>query len=194
MTLGSCGPDTSAFELQASGQIKASRDGDVCLALSGNAPNYAVTALGCGDAAQRGESRDKFSMCDVWLACGLGDEGLVVERCIRFRVAVGEYDPNVAASASSAAGLVVAASSRLGALVAELRGVGASCGLASAHEATHVANARGVGAVARAQSKAPNALVGAKLGVERQAAVDAIAAAKCDAARHLLYLVPVAHA
>ena len=33
--------------------MKASRDGDVCLALSGSAPNYIVTALGCADAAQR---------------------------------------------------------------------------------------------------------------------------------------------
>jgi len=112
------------------------------------------------------------------------DALLWIVRCLRFRVAVGEYDPHVAGSASSTAGLVVAASSRLGALVAELRKVGASCGLASAHEAARVANAHEDGAVARAQSKAPSALVGAKLSVERQAAVDAIAAAKCDASRH----------
>ena len=112
-----------------------------------------------------------------------------VNRCIRFRVAVGEYDPYVAGGASSAAGLVGAASTRLGALVAELREVGASCGLASAHEAAHVANAREISAVALAQPKAPSALVGAKLSVERQAAVDAIAAAKCDAARHVMYLL-----
>lgn len=63
VALGACGADTSAFELQASGQMKASRDGDVCLALSGNAPSYAVAAIGCGDAAQRADARDKFSMC-----------------------------------------------------------------------------------------------------------------------------------
>ena len=63
VALGSCGSDTSTFELQASGQIKASRDGDVCLALAGNAPNYVVTAIGCGDAAQRAVARDKFSAC-----------------------------------------------------------------------------------------------------------------------------------
>ena len=157
------------------------------MVLSGTAPNYVVTTLGCGDAAQRADARDKFSVCAVGPVWAI-DGRLFVDRCIRFRVAVGEYDPHVAGSVSSAAVLLGAASSRLGALVAELREVAASCGLACAHEAAHVADARDVSAVAlaqvAAQPKAPNALVGAKLSFERQAAVDAIAAAKCDAARH----------
>ena len=107
----------------------------------------------------------------------------MADRCLRFRVAVGEYDPHVAGSASSAARLVDAASSRLGALVADLREVGASCGFGAAHEATHDASAHGVLAAARTQPSAPSGLVGAKLGAERQAAVDAIAAAKCAPAR-----------
>lgn len=65
VVLGSCGPESSAFELQASGQIKASRDGDVCLTLSGKAPNYVVMPIGCGDVAQHVDARDKFSMCIV---------------------------------------------------------------------------------------------------------------------------------
>ena len=122
-----------------------------------------------------------------WQQCdGIG-------RCVRFRVAIGEYDPHAAGSASSAARLVVAASSRLAALVADLRQVGASCGLGAAHEAAHdaanVASARGMHAATSAQRSAPNALVGAKLGVERQAAVDAIAAAKCVAAPVCLFFV-----
>ena len=103
-------------------------------------------------------------------------------------MAVGEHDPRVAGSASSSASLVVAASSRLGALVADLRQMGATCGLGGAHEAAHVANARVRDAEAHAQSGTPNALVGAKLSVVRQAAVDAIAEAKCDATRHCLFL------
>jgi hypothetical protein len=63
VVLGSCGPESSAFELQASGQIRASRDGDVCLTLSGKAPNYVVMPIGCGDVAQHVDARDKFSMC-----------------------------------------------------------------------------------------------------------------------------------
>ena len=114
----------------------------------------------------------------------------MVDLCFRCRVAVGEYDPHVAGSASSSARLVAAASSRLGALVADLRQVGASCGLGGAHEATHVANARVRDAEAHVQSGTPSALVGAKLSVVRQAAVDAIAEAKCDASRHcLLFLL-----
>jgi hypothetical protein len=65
VVLGSCGPESSAFELQASGQIRASRDGDVCLTLSGKAPNYVVMPIGCGDVAQHVDARDKFSMCIV---------------------------------------------------------------------------------------------------------------------------------
>jgi hypothetical protein len=65
VVLGSCGPESSAFELQASGQIRASRDGDVCLTLSGKAPNYVVMPIGCGDVAQHVDARDKFSMCTV---------------------------------------------------------------------------------------------------------------------------------
>jgi hypothetical protein len=102
-------------------------------------------------------------------------------------VAVGEYDPRVAGSASSSARLVAAASSRLGALVADLRQAGASCGVGGAHEAAHVANARVRDAEAHAQSGTPSALVGAKLSVVRQAAVDAIAEAKCDATRHCCF-------
>ena len=62
VVLGTCGPESSAFEVQASGQIKASRDGDVCLTLSGSAPNYVVTPVGCGDLAGHADARDKFSM------------------------------------------------------------------------------------------------------------------------------------
>ena len=98
-------------------------------------------------------------------------------------MAVGEYDPHAAGSASSSARMVAAAASRLGALVADLRQVGASCGLGGAREATHVANARGRDAAAHAQSKASSALIGTKLGAERQAAVEAIAEAKYDTTR-----------
>ena len=102
-------------------------------------------------------------------------------------MAVGEHDPRVAGSASSSASLVVAASSRLGALVADLRQMAATCGLGGAHEAAHVANARVRDAEARAQSGTPHALVGAKLSVVRQAAVDAITEAKYDATRHCCF-------
>ena len=108
----------------------------------------------------------------------------MVVLCLRCRVAVGEYDPHVSGSAANSARLVVAASSRLSALVADLRQVGASCGLGGAHEAAHVTNARVRHAEAHAESGTPSSLVGAKLGVARQAAVDAIAEAKCDATRH----------
>ena len=112
----------------------------------------------------------------------------MVELRFRCRVAVGEYDPHVSGSAASSARLVVAAASRLSALVADLRQVGASCGLGGAHEAAHVANARVRDAKAHAQAGTPSSLVGAKLGIARQAAVDAIAEAKCDATRHrILY-------
>ena len=33
------------------------------MALSGSAPNYGVKAVGCSDAAQLADARDKFSMC-----------------------------------------------------------------------------------------------------------------------------------
>ncbi len=120
--------------------------------------------------------------------CQRGRWGPVAKCCARFRVAIGEYDPHVAASAFSSARMVVAASSRLGALVADLRRAGASCGLGGAHEAAHAANARGRGAAAHAPMGAPTALVGAKLGSERQAAADAIAEAKYGTTRHYMLL------
>jgi hypothetical protein len=107
----------------------------------------------------------------------------IVGLCVRFRVAVGEYDPHVAGTASSSARMVAAAASRLTALVADLRQVGASCGLGGAREAMHVANTRGRDAAAHAQSKAPQALIGTKLGAQRQSAVEAIDEAKCDTTR-----------
>ena len=121
--------------------------------------------------------------------CFTGHCSVVVDVCFRCRVAVGEYNPNVAGSASSNAQLVAAASARLGALVADLRQVGASCGLGGAHEAAHVANARVRGAEgAHVRAGTPSALVGTKLSVVRQAAVDAIAEAKCDSTHTCLLL------